>query len=97
MKEKVNKMISVFYTDNGTYIDGLVYEDRSIFASEMGILEAIMLSIKLNCSFDMDFSSEKYENYARKDALRVFEMESEDEDFGKLLLTVKNLFNVVIE
>ena len=40
-------MISVFYTDEGTYIDGLVYEDRSIFASEMGILEAIMLSIKL--------------------------------------------------
>lgn len=90
-------MVKVFYTDGGTYIDDLVFEDRSIFASEMGILEAIMLSIKLDCNFDMDYSDERYRNYARKDALRVFEMESEDEDFGKLLLTVKNLFNVVVK
>ena len=90
-------MVRVFYSDGGTYIDELVFEDRSIFISEMGILEAIMLSIKLGCSFDMGFSDERYKNYARKDALTVFEMESEDGDFGKLMLTVMNLFDVVVE
>lgn len=101
MREKVIKMVKVFYTDGGTYIDDLVFEDRSIFASEMGILEAIMLSIKLDCDFDMDYSDERYRNYARKDALVVFELgDSElakDKDFNKLLLRVIDLFNVVIE
>lgn len=101
MREKVIKMVKVFYTDGGTYIDDLVFEDRSIFASEMGILEAIMLSIKLDCDFDMDYSDERYENYAKKEALSIFKWDyipiDEDKDFGKLLLKVKDLFNVVIE
>lgn len=98
MKGKVSKMVSIFYTDGATYIENLLHDDRNIMTTEMGILEAIMLSIKLDCNFDMDFSSETYKEYARKEALTIFNMDNEElannKDFGKLIFKIITLFEI---
>lgn len=51
-------MTNIFYTENSTYIDDLLYEDRNISTQAYSFAEAMALSIKLGCSFDYDILTE---------------------------------------
>lgn len=55
-------MTKVFYTSGSTYIDDLLYEDRTIRCDNLSFEEEMVLSIKLNCEFDYeDITSEEEE------------------------------------
>lgn len=59
-------MTNIFYSENSTYIDDLLHEDRNISTQSFSFAEAMALSIKLGCSFDYDLLTDEDIREARE-------------------------------